>query len=115
RLGRPSGKQDQYIAAFGGLACFEFCDDDRVRVSPLLIPQPTLHDLEENLLLFFTGYSRSADAMLSDQTRRSVEGDRDMLDNLDGIARIGRAVKEALEAGDARQFAELMNEHWEAK
>ncbi len=115
RLGRPSGKQDQYIAAFGGLTCLEFCADERVRVSPLLIPQPALHDLEENLLLFFTGYSRDADQMLTDQHSRSERGDAEMLENLHATARIGGQVKEALESGDVRRFAELMNEHWETK
>ena len=115
RLGRPSGKQDQYIAAFGGLTCFEFCADERVRVSPLLIPQPALHDLEENLLLFFTGYSRDADQMLADQHSRSQDGDAKMLENLHATARIGGQVKAALESGDVRRFAELMNEHWETK
>src|SRR6202011_2279632 len=44
RLGRPGGKQDQYAAAFGGLTCFEFCPDDKVRVAPLLIPQQAMND-----------------------------------------------------------------------
>jgi D-glycero-alpha-D-manno-heptose-7-phosphate kinase len=115
RLGRPSGKQDQYIAAFGGLTCFEFCQDERVRVSPLLIPQPALLDLEENLLLFFTGYARDADQMLADQHSRSRQGDAAMLENLHATARIGAQVKEALEAGDVPWFARLMNEHWQTK
>jgi D-glycero-alpha-D-manno-heptose-7-phosphate kinase len=115
RLGRPSGKQDQYIAAFGGLTCFEFCADERVRVSPLLIPQHALHDLEENLLLFFTGYSRDADQMLTDQNARLGVGDADMLSNLHTTARIGRQVKTALEAGEVRMFADLMHEHWQTK
>jgi D-glycero-alpha-D-manno-heptose-7-phosphate kinase len=115
RLRRPSGKQDQFIAAFGGLTCFEFCTDDRVHVAPLTIPQPALHDLEENLLLFFTGYSRDADRMLSDQARRSSDGDAAMLSNLETTASIGVRVKETLEQGDVRAFADLMNEHWQAK
>lgn len=115
RLGRPSGKQDQYIAAFGGLTCFEFCAGEPVRVAPLLVPQPALHDLEENLLLFFTGYSRDADQMLADQKVRSQEGDPAMLENLHATARIGAQVKGSLEAGDVRRFAELMSEHWEIK
>ena len=59
RLGRAVGKQDQYIAAFGGLTCFDISTDGRVHVSPLAISQETLHDLEEHLLLFFTGYSEA--------------------------------------------------------
>ena len=57
RLSRPVGKQDQYIAAYGGLTYFEIAKDGTVVVSPLAISNSTLHDLEERLLLFFTGYS----------------------------------------------------------
>jgi D-glycero-alpha-D-manno-heptose-7-phosphate kinase len=114
-LARAVGKQDQYIAAFGGLTCLEFCQDGEVRVSPLRISNETLHDLEERLLLFFTGYSRDAESMLEDQKVRSEKGDSAMLDNLHAIADIGRKVREALEAGDTHKFAELMHEHWEMK
>ncbi|HEX4579452.1 MAG TPA: galactokinase [Candidatus Dormibacteraeota bacterium] len=115
RLGRSGGKQDQYIAAFGGVTCFEFCRDGRVQVSPLLISQDTLHDLEEHLLLFFTGYARDADVMLADQRKRTEAGDTTMIDNLAGIADIGRRIKAALELGDTRGFAALMHEHWQLK
>jgi D-glycero-alpha-D-manno-heptose-7-phosphate kinase len=115
RLGRAVGKQDQYIAAFGGLACLEFRPDDAVRVSPLMISNDTLHDLEEHLLLFFTGYARDAESMLEDQRTRSEGGDQAMLDNLRSVTRIGLQVKEALEHGDTRGFAALMHEHWEHK
>jgi D-glycero-alpha-D-manno-heptose-7-phosphate kinase len=115
RLGRASGKQDQYISAFGGITCFEFCQDHRVRVSPLLISQATLHDLEEHLMLFFTGYSRDADTMLVDQKQRSEAGEQSMIDNLAAIAQLGLRIKEALEAGDTATFGDLMNEHWQLK
>jgi D-glycero-alpha-D-manno-heptose-7-phosphate kinase len=115
RLGRAGGKQDQYISAFGGITCFEFCPDDRVRVSPLLISQTTLHDLEEHLMLFFTGYSRDADTMLADQKQRSEAGETSMIDNLAGIASLGGRIKLALEGGDTLAFAALMHEHWQLK
>jgi D-glycero-alpha-D-manno-heptose-7-phosphate kinase len=115
RLGRTIGKQDQYIAAFGGLTSFEFCADGEVRVSPLRISNDTLHDLEERLLLFFTGYSRRADSILQDQKTRSERGDSSMLENLHTVASIGRRVGEALESGDTRRFGQLMHEHWECK
>lgn len=114
-LDRPVGKQDQYIAAFGGLACFEFGRDGSVSVSPLLVSNETLCDLEERLLMFFTGYSREADEVLADQRRRSEEDDDDMLSNLDFIKEIGFTVRKTLEAGDTKGFAQLMNEHWEWK
>jgi D-glycero-alpha-D-manno-heptose-7-phosphate kinase len=115
RLGRSVGKQDQYIAAFGGLTCFDFEPDGRVRVSPLMISTDTLHDLESHLVMFFTGYSRGAAEVLDDQRKRSEEGEEEMLDNLRYIKGIGRQIKKALEGGDTRRFADLMNEHWEHK
>jgi D-glycero-alpha-D-manno-heptose-7-phosphate kinase len=114
-LGRPVGKQDQYIAAFGGFTCLEFCPDGEVRVSPLRISNETLHDLEERLLLFFTGYSRDAESMLEDQKTKSEKGDTSMLENLHAIAEIGRQVRDVLERGDTHAFGELMHVHWERK
>jgi D-glycero-alpha-D-manno-heptose-7-phosphate kinase len=115
RLCRSVGKQDQYIAAFGGLNCFEFSPEGQVTVSALRISNQTLHDLEERLLLFFTGYSRNADSVLEDQKARSDTGDQNMLENLRTVAAIGKQVRERLEEGDLRGFAALMHEHWENK
>jgi D-glycero-alpha-D-manno-heptose-7-phosphate kinase len=114
-LGEPVGKQDQYIAAYGGLTCFEFHPDDRVSVTPLQVAQDTLHQLEERLLLFFTGYSRSAGAVLADQHERSRGGDDVMLANLEETKKLGRRIHDALEAGQADRFGELLHEHWERK
>jgi D-glycero-alpha-D-manno-heptose-7-phosphate kinase len=114
-LGRAVGKQDQYIAAFGGLTCLELDTSGRVHVSPLQIPHQAFLDLEERLLLFFTGYARDADVHLRRQKELTEAGDRGMRENLEDIARIGRLVKDALEAGDNRGFAALMHEHWKRK
>ncbi len=73
RLQEPIGKQDQYIAAYGGLTCFQFLPDGRVEAWPLRIKSETLYNLEDNLLLFFTGYSRSASSILKEQDQRSKE------------------------------------------
>ena len=115
QLGRPVGKQDQYIAAFGGFTCFTFDKDGTVSIAPLITSAETLHDLEEHLLMFFTGYSRDAEHMLEDQKTRSEEGDPSMIDNLHFVKEVGLASKEALEAGDTEQFAALMHEHWVRK
>jgi D-glycero-alpha-D-manno-heptose-7-phosphate kinase len=115
RLGEPVGKQDQYIAAFGGLTCFEFHPDDRVTVSPLAISQETLHTLEERLLLFFTCYSRAAGSILSDQRTRTESDDAEMLENLEYTKQLGLRIREALEAGRPEKFGRLMHEHWERK
>jgi D-glycero-alpha-D-manno-heptose-7-phosphate kinase len=115
RLRRPVGKQDQYIAAFGGITCFEFHQNDNVEVIPLTISSDTLHDLEEHLVMFFTGYARLADEVLAEQRSRSEDDDKEILMNLDFVKSIGTESREALESGDAKTFALLMNEHWEHK
>ena len=115
RLGEPIGKQDQFIAAFGGLTCFTFHKDHRVTVEPLRVSMETMHDLEDNLLLFFTGFNRNAGSILQDQHVRSQARDPDMLHNLDYVKSLGYRSKEALEAGDLPRFGELMHEQWEHK
>ena len=115
RLGRPVGKQDQYIAAFGGFTCFFFEPGGQVSIAPLLLTTDTLHDLEEHLLMFFTGYSRDAEHMLEDQKTRSEQGDSDMIESLHFAKEIGVASKRSLETGDTEQFAELMHDHWMRK
>jgi D-glycero-alpha-D-manno-heptose-7-phosphate kinase len=114
-LGRPVGKQDQYISAFGGLCCFTFEPGGHVQACPLMISNETLHDLEEHLLMFFTGYSRDADVVLEEQRTRSVQGDEGMLDNLHFVKAVGMACRQALEKGDTLEFANLMHEHWQHK
>lgn len=115
RLQEPIGKQDQYIAAFGGLSCFEFQPDGQVVVTPLKVDTETLYNLEDNLLLFFTGYSRSASAILQDQDKRSKQADPKMIDNLHFVKELGFRSREKLEVGDLNGFAELMHVHWEHK
>jgi len=114
-LGEPVGKQDQYIAAYGGVTCFTFHPDERVDATPLKIPITGLHDLEDNLLLFFTGFTRSAGSILADQKTRSHGHDPEMLSNLHYIKELGLRSQQALESGDTVRFAELMHEHWEHK
>src|SRR5262249_51266697 len=105
-------KQDQYVAAFGGLICMEFDKEGKVNVSPLRISTETLHDLEDNLLMFFTNYSRSASNVLNDQKIRSEKSEKSMLDKLHFVKELGHSIKKALEAGDTHRFAEMMHQHW---
>jgi D-glycero-alpha-D-manno-heptose-7-phosphate kinase len=114
-LKEPIGKQDQYIAAYGGITCFEFNTDDTVIAAPLQISMDTLFDLEDNLLLFFTGFSRSASNILKDQDKRSREMDGDMLNNMHYVKDLGLRSKDALLAGRTSDFGALMHEHWEHK
>ncbi|HXN61028.1 MAG TPA: galactokinase [Acidimicrobiales bacterium] len=114
-LGRPVGKQDQYIAAFGGLTCMEFERDGGVRASPLAVSNETLRDLEEHLLMFFTGYSRAADVVLEEQKTKSEVGDRKMVENLHQIKELGLEVRKALETDDPLAFGRIMDRHWQHK
>ena len=115
RLQEPVGKQDQYIAAVGGLTCFTFDSTGRVSFSALKISAETIYELEDNLLLFFTGFSRSAGSILEVQKKKSDENDKDMITNLHFVKDLGYRSKEALENGNTRLFGELMHDHWENK
>ena len=115
RLGEPIGKQDQYIAAYGGITCFTFNRDDKVIAEPLSLSMDTIFDLEDNLLLFFTGFSRSAGAILKDQNARTQQSDEDMLQNLHYVKDLGFKCRAALERGQPALFGELMHEHWQHK
>ncbi|MBV8901912.1 MAG: galactokinase [Verrucomicrobia bacterium] len=115
RLGEPIGKQDQYIAAYGGITCFKFMPDGRVDAWPLKITEETLFNLEDNLLLFFTGYSRSASSILQEQKQKSLVADKAMIENLHFVKDLGRQSQRALEAGDLHEFARLMDVHWQRK
>src|ERR1700735_3384987 len=90
RLGEPIGKKDQYIAAYGGITCLKFMPDGRVEAWPLKISEETLYNLEDNLLLFFTGYSRSASSILQEQKKKTLAADRSMIDNLHFIKDLGK-------------------------
>jgi len=115
RLGEPIGKQDQYIAAIGGITAFDYRRDGTVSYRPCKISDDTLYDLEDNLLLFFTGYSRSASAILKDQNDKSKQHDQAMLDNLHFTKELGYRSLEALESGRLEEFARLMDVHWQRK
>ena len=115
KLREPVGKQDQYISAFGGITCFDFLPDGRVQASPLDVSEETLLELEDNLLLFFTGYARSASKILQEQEDKSTQSDERMLENLHFVKELGRQSQRALEGNNLREFARLMDVHWQRK
>ena len=115
RLNEPIGKQDQYIASYGGITCMNFHKDGYVWVDPLRISDQTLYNLEDNLILYFTGFSRSAGNILKEQNDKSKEHNEDMLKNLDFVKDLDYQSKNALEKGDLDEFADIMNVHWEYK
>jgi D-glycero-alpha-D-manno-heptose-7-phosphate kinase len=114
-LGEPIGKQDQYIAAYGGITKFVFHPDDSVTVEPVRIAAEDRENLQDNLILFFTGYTRSASQILSDQDKKTKQNDRAMIDNLHRVKQLGADSLTALESGDLHAFAAIMHEHWENK
>jgi len=115
KLSEPIGKQDQYIAAFGGITCFQFLPNGQVEACPLKVSDETLYNLEDNLLLFFTGYARSASKILQEQDDKSKQGDKTMVENLHGVKELGRQSQLALESDNLPEFARLMDVHWQRK
>jgi D-glycero-alpha-D-manno-heptose-7-phosphate kinase len=115
RLKEEGGKQDQYIASYGGIKGLEFSPDGKAKIESIIISDDTIQHLEENLLLFFVGYCRSASAILKAQRCRIEENDKNMLKHIHHAKDNALRTKKALEAGDLEEFAFLMDEHWESK
>jgi D-glycero-alpha-D-manno-heptose-7-phosphate kinase len=111
RLGKPIGKQDQYIAAYGGLRSFRFRRDGGVDVGRLEVPAPRLRELGERLFLFFTGRTRKADAILAEQRSRT----RDRSAELDGIKGLALELGPELEAASFDRLGEILHRNWELK
>jgi len=115
KLGEPIGKQDPYIAAVGGITAFTFPKDGKVEYRSCKLSEETLFNLEDNLLLFFTGLSRNASSILKDQNDRSKQQDRAMIDNLHFTKELGHQSLAALEGGQLEEFGRLMDKHWRHK
>jgi D-glycero-alpha-D-manno-heptose-7-phosphate kinase len=115
RLGEPIGKQDQYIAAVGGITAFEFRADDRVDIVALDLAPTTRHQLEDDLLLFYTGIRRSASDVLAIESGAATGSARDLSANLDAVKELGRATASALAVGDLGSFGELLTQQWQLK
>lgn len=115
RLNEPVGKQDQYIAAYGGLKCLSIDKTGKVDVQSLAVNEEIVNRLDENLLLFFTGTTRTSSSILSEQKQRSLANDKAMIDSLSYIKELGFASKAAIVQGDLEQFAKIMNTHWQYK
>ena len=114
-LREPIGKQDQYMAAFGGLICLTFAKDGTVSTEPLAIDDDTRWALQENVLLFFTGLRRFASNILRDQVARLDKRDKALVDNLHFEMENAYQSRAALEKGDLAQYGRLLSEHWDMK
>jgi D-glycero-alpha-D-manno-heptose-7-phosphate kinase len=114
-LKEPIGKQDQYIAAFGGVTAFEFERDGSVKARPVNASDDTLDLLEDSLVMVSTGFYRAASAVLKEQDEKSKSADKSMLDNLHYVKELGHRSLEAIETGELGTFGKLMHEHWQFK
>ncbi|WP_252263357.1 galactokinase [Paracidobacterium acidisoli] len=112
RLAEPVGKQDQYIAAYGGLLCQQYHPDDQVTVSPLQMSEEAIRELRDSLMLYFVGYTRSASTLLDEQKRRSEAGDPAMIESLHFVRALGEETRNVLESGNIAEFGRLMHQHW---
>ena len=112
RLKEPVGKQDHYIAAYGGLICQDYKPDESVTITQLAMMPDTTRELQESLMMFFVGYTRNASELLADQKKKSEARDTAMLDGLHFAKQLGVDIRKTLETGDIPRFGELMHEHW---
>ena len=114
-LGEPVGKQDQYMAAFGGITCLTFAKNGEVTVTPLNISPDIIEELERHIMLFYTGIRRNSADVLSGQNNASQRGDKKVIENLHRIKEIGEEAKIALESGNVHRFGQLLDIHWQTK
>ncbi len=114
-LGEPIGKQDQYMAAFGGVTALTFEKTGEVHVEPIPLSDSALYELENNTLLFYTGIERSASSVLSEQNEKTREDDAKVLNSLNIIKDIGLQTYKAFKEGNIDVFGELLDYHWQTK
>jgi D-glycero-alpha-D-manno-heptose-7-phosphate kinase len=114
-LKEPIGKQDQYIAAFGGVTVFEFNRDDSVSARPVRASADTLDLLEDSLLMVSTGFYRAAGQVLKEQDDKTRTADPAMVSNLHYVKELGQRSLEAIESGNLTDLGRLMDEHWAHK
>jgi D-glycero-alpha-D-manno-heptose-7-phosphate kinase len=114
-VGSPVGKQDQYVAAFGGISCFEIAPSGEVAVTRLPLNNHRLDEFRTNLLLFYTGIQRSAMDILEEQKRDTTQAKDNVVESLHKTKALGLEIKEALVAGDFNRYGELLDVHWQNK
>ena len=115
RAKQPTGKQDPFIGAFGGLTCFEIDQSGEVTVSPLKLKENIKIELANNLLVFFTGIKRESFDILSEQVSATQSKNTTTVDSLHETKNIGYQVREALTSGQLDQFGFLLDQHWQNK
>jgi len=114
-LKEPIGKQDQYMAAFGGIICLDIDRLGTVRVLPLKLSEDVLDQLESNTLIFYTGIKRSASEVLGSQNKDASLNQDKVIQGMHEIKKIGLKVKECFENEDLEKFGNLLDLHWQTK
>lgn len=115
KLKRPVGKQDQYIAAFGGISKLKISKNGHVSVKKLPLSDGLIRQLEESLVIFYTNIRREDKQILDKQNKATENNNKKVVENLHNIKRIGRKIEKCLIRGDITTFGKLMHEHWMAK
>ena len=113
RLGSPIGKQDQYAAAYGGLNFIRFNKDGSVSVEPVMMKAETYKRLQNNLLMFYTGITRSANSILSEQKKNISQDDKN--ENLRKMCALAEEMKRSLEKNDLSTFGSILHQSWKLK
>jgi D-glycero-alpha-D-manno-heptose-7-phosphate kinase len=115
RLGKPIGKQDQYMAAFGGLTVLEIEKDGSVKVKKAEVTEGVIGDLNRNLLMFYTNTQRDANEILSEQSKGAKEEKKNVVENMHFIKELGYKILDATESGNITDIGFLFDEHWQYK
>jgi D-glycero-alpha-D-manno-heptose-7-phosphate kinase len=115
RLRKPIGKQDQYMAAFGGLTALHIEKDGRVKATRLSLSVELLEALESNMLLFYTGAARDATEILEQQDSHTKNRTNAVVESLCEIKSIGIDIRDAIVHGNLHRFGELLDVHWQTK
>ena len=114
-LGKPIGKQDQYMASFGGFTTLEISTNGVVTVNPAPVSQSVVDDLERNMLLFYTGTSRLSMDILSEQSKGAAQPKSVVVESLHQIKEMGYEIKEAVASGNLTDFGLALDRHWQLK
>lgn len=114
RCGEPIGKQDQYAAAYGGFNLIQFNADDSVSVEPIICQRETVRQLQENLVIFYTGITRSASALLKTQSS-AMASDKAKQNAMKKMVALTHTLKAELQKNNLEAFGEIIHENWELK
>jgi D-glycero-alpha-D-manno-heptose-7-phosphate kinase len=114
-LKEPIGKQDQYIAAYGGITAMHFHPDGSVDVERLPLRDEVLDELQSNLVIYYSGIERSASSVLKEQARTIVENKDAAVQRMHRIKELGFETRRILLAGEIDTYGEMLHEHWTHK